>query len=511
MAQPIDCFPALAPSVPWFVALPDNAAAGATAARLAAPAPLTIAHASGRPWLMGAWPGGEATVARAGGVTLVALGHHAITPGRLQDVARRVARSADVERLTRSFAGSFHLLSSVDGDVRIQGTALGLRAVFRARVDGITIAADRADVLAALLGADVDGELLALHLMWPPVLHPVSSRPLWRGVDAVDPFDCLLLGRDGCARTMRRWSPPEPSLPLAAAAAGLREALSSAVEARVTRPGERLSCDLAGLDSTSLCALAAHHGARVCALTAENPDPRDDDVDWGRRTADVLAGVEHEVVGVAGMPRFYDDALAIPDRFDEPSSTEMDLARYATMMRRAARYEPRMHLNGFGGDEALQGAVNHLHAMMRRNPRVALGHMRGMRAKFRWSYREIARQLVRDRPYRDWLAVIAGSLTEPPPKLQTPLLDWSWPPRFAPWITRSAVEAARAAIERAVPTAEPLADSRGLHFDLEAMRNGARGARRYDQLARRVGVATSAPFYDDHVVTAALAARPDIG
>jgi asparagine synthase (glutamine-hydrolysing) len=187
----------------------------------------------------------------------------------------------------------------------------------------------------------------------------------------------------------------------------------------------------------------------------------------------------------------------------------MDLARYATMMGQAARHQPRMHLNGFGGDEALQGALNHLHAMMRTDPRVALGHMRGLRAKFRWSYREIARQLVRNRPYHEWLDTIAGSLTEPPPKLQTPLLDWSWPPRFAPWITTSTVAAARDAIKREVDTATPLAPSRGLHFDLEAMRHGARGARRYDQLARRVGVATSSPFYDDKVVTAALAARPE--
>lgn len=75
--------------------------------------------------------------------------------------------------------------------------------------------------------------------------------------------------------------------------------------------------------------------------------------------ADILAalpGVDHGVVAVADMPRFYDRALAMPDRVDEPASTEMDLARYATMMGRAARHEPRMHLNGFGGDEALQVA-----------------------------------------------------------------------------------------------------------------------------------------------------------
>jgi asparagine synthase (glutamine-hydrolysing) len=168
-----------------------------------------------------------------------------------------------------------------------------------------------------------------------------------------------------------------------------------------------------------------------------------------------------------------------------------------------------MHLNGFGGDEALQGALNHLHAMMRTSPRVAIGHMRGLRAKFRWSYREVLRQLVANRPYRAWLADVADNLSAPIPRMQTPLLDWSWPPRFPPWATETAVAAAREQILRELDTAEPLSPNRGLHFDLVAMRVGARGARRYDQLARRLGVPTSSPFYDDAVVTAALAVRPE--
>jgi len=508
VVQKTDNFPQLAEGVPWFVVLPDSDAGPVVAAQFAGRAPAVIAHASGRPWLLGSWPAAEATFAQAGRVRLALLGHHAITSSRLEEVAGRVRSVDDVDRLTASFDGSFHVLASVDGAVYAHGTALGLRSLFRTQAEAITVSADRADVLAAVIGADVDVQRLALRVMWPPVLHPVTSRPVWRGIEAVDPFDRLLIDRDGTSRTIRRWSPPEPALALAEGAAGLRDALAAAVAARV-RDGDRITCDLAGLDSTSLCALAGHQGAPVAAITVANPDPRDDDVDWGRRTVSGLPTVRHEIAPVSTMPRFYDDALAVPDRFDEPSSTEMDLRRFETLMRRAARHGPRMHVNGFGGDEALQGALNHLHAMMRTSPRVAIGHMRGLRAKFRWSYREIARQLIRDRPYREWLAATAQGLTEPPPKLQTPLLDWSWPPRFAPWITRSAIEAARDLITSEAGTAQPLAVSRGLHFDLEAMRSGARGARRYDQVARRVGVATSSPFYDDKVVTAALAVLPE--
>lgn len=508
MTTTLGDFPELAPGVSWFVAVPDCHAGRAVAASLAGRAPASMTHPSGSPWLLGSWPSAEATFARSGAIGLALIGHHAVTADALERLAERVRTLDDVDRLTSSLDGSFHAVASVDGAIRAQGTVLGLRSLFQARAESIAVASDRADVLAALTGADVVTERLALRLMWPPVLHPVTARPLWRGVEAVDPFDALLVDRDGRPRTVRRWSAPEPHLTLSDGAAALREALTGAVAARVAG-GAPITCDLAGLDSTSLCALAGRAGAPVTAITVENPDPRDDDVEFARRTVAGLESVEHELAPIAEMPGFYDGALGMPDRFDEPSSTEMDLARFATLMRRAARHRPRMHLNGFGGDEALQGALNHLHAMMRTNPRVAIGHMRGLRAKFRWSYREIARQLVRDGPYHDWLGAIAERLTEPPPKLSTPLLDWSWPPRFAPWITRPAVEAARDAIRREVAGARPLAPSRGLHFDLEAMRSGARGARRYDQLARRVGVATSSPFYDDKVVTAALAVSPE--
>ncbi len=508
MVENIESFPQLAAGVPWFVALPDCDGGPAVAARLNGLAPRSLAHGSGRPWLLGSWPDGEATFAQAGRVRLALLGHHAISAPRLQDIARRAGSFDELERLTSTLDGSFHLVAGIDGTVRIRGPILGLRPVFRARTEGICAASDRADVLAALSGAGIDEQRLALRLLLPPVLHPVTDQPVWHGVEAVQPDHWLVLDRSGRDRTLRHWTPPEPVLSRAAGAAALREALSSAVAARVDGGGQ-LSCDLAGLDSTALCALAGRQDARVLAITAENPDPRDDDVQWAQRTVSGLPTVDHEVIAVGDMPLFYANLLATTDRFDEPCWTEMDLARFSTLIGRAAHERSRLHLNGFGGDEALQGALNHLHGMIRTNPRVAFGHVRGLRARYRWSRREVLRQLLRDRPYRAWLAETAEHLTAATPRMQTPLLGWSWPPRFPPWVTPAALDAARDLIRAAVDTAQPLAATRGLHFDLEAMRSGARGARQYDQIARRIGVPTSSPFYDDKVVTAALAVRPE--
>jgi asparagine synthase (glutamine-hydrolysing) len=503
VVENIENFPALAPGVSWFVALPD-CDAGAAARALADVAPRAVAHPSGRPWLLGAWRDDEVVIAQAGEAKIALLGHHAVSGRRLHDVARRARSVADINE---SFDGSFHLIASVRGTVRVQGTVLGLRPVYTARTGPVTIAADRADVLAALIGAGVDDEQLALRLLFPPFLHPVTDRPVWRDVQPVEPDHHVVLDEAGRDRALRRWTPPEPALSMPEGAAALREALSRAVAARLD--GDRpFTCDLSGLDSTAILGLAAHHGARVTAITFANPDPRDDDVMVARRTVSALPTVEHVVMPASDTPLFYDGLLDPSDRLDEPCDSQTDRDRFLSLIAIAARRGPRVHFNGFGGDEALQGALNHLHGMARRNPRVAFGHIRGLRAKFRWSYREVLRQLVRNRPYREWLDRTADGLTAPAPQMRTPLLDWSWPPRFAPWVTPKAVEAACELIKRRVADAEPLSPNRGLHFDLAAMRAGARGARHYDQVARGLGVATSSPFYDDQVVTAALAVQP---
>jgi asparagine synthase (glutamine-hydrolysing) len=56
--------------------------------------------------------------------------------------------------------------------------------------------------------------------------------------------------------------------------------------------------------------------------------------------------------------------------------------------------------------------------------------------------------------------------------------------------------------------AEPLAAGRGQHRELETMRFVSRIARQFDQLAHRLGTTLAAPYYDDRVIEAGLAVRP---
>ena len=226
-------------------------------------------------------------------------------------------------------------MASVGGKVRVQGTVTGIRRVFTASVAGTAVAADRADVLAALLGARLDERRLALHLLHPHLLHPLAGLPgLVRGVDVL-PGDSYVLLADGRARTVRWWSPPEPELPLAEGAARLREAMTAAVDLRVAGR-DLVSCDLGGLDSTAVCALAARRGGTVAAYTAASPDPLAERRPVGRPHGRGAAG------GRAPRRAGRGDAAGLrrprPRRrpLDEPCSATVDRERWLVLGRRAA-------------------------------------------------------------------------------------------------------------------------------------------------------------------------------
>jgi asparagine synthase (glutamine-hydrolysing) len=491
----------------WFVVLGDHEAARPVSVALRARATRELPHPSGRPWLLGRWPEGAVATGQAGTVKLAVLGQHRVATDRLAEAAARVRAVADLDRVAASLAGSMHLVASVDGQVRVQGTVTGIRRVFSARVGGAAVAADRADLLAGLLGAGLDERRLALHLLEPHILYPLAGQPVWRDVEQLATDRYLVLEGDGSRRTVRWWTPPEPMVPMAEGAAVLRGALSAAVDARV-RGRELVSCDLGGLDSTSVCCLAARGEATVVAYTAATRDPMADDVAWAHRTVAVLGTVEHHVIPAEEMPLVFQGAQALHDRLDEPCSATTERERWLVIVRRAAVRGSRLHLTGFGGDELLYGSVAHLHQLARTSPSTALHALRGFAAKYRWPRGRLLRQLSDRSSYSQWLARVAGTLTEPKPPLNEPLLDWGFAPRLPPWATPAAVATVADQIRAEAPAAESLGHGRGQHRELEGMRFVSRIARQFDQLANGIGIAMANPYYDDRVVEAGLAVRP---
>jgi asparagine synthase (glutamine-hydrolysing) len=217
--------------------------------------------------------------------------------------------------------------------------------------------------------------------------------------------------------------------------------------------------------------------------------------------------VEHHIIPAEEMPLVY-HGLALDDPLDEPCAATVDRDRWLIIAGRAAVRGSRMHLTGMGGDELLYGSLAHLHTMLRTTPRIAMRHLRGFAAKYRWPHKQMLRQLGDTSSYPVWLASVTDTLTAPPPLQEEPLLDWGFRPRLPPWATPAAVQAVQELIRAEAATVEPLAKGRGQHRELEAMRFVSRITRQLDQMASRIGVTLAAPYHDDRVIEAGLAVRP---
>ncbi len=162
-----------------FAVFPDLADAAAVARSFARPGGRALAHASGRPWLVGHWHDDEIVTASAGNAALAVIGCCPVEAVQLRRTAARLRNLTELDAPARSLPGSFHLVAALDGQVRVQGTASGLRLVFHAEIDGVRVAATRADTLAAVLGIDPAPRELAVRLLWPAP-YPLSTSQMPR-------------------------------------------------------------------------------------------------------------------------------------------------------------------------------------------------------------------------------------------------------------------------------------------------------------------------------------------
>jgi asparagine synthase (glutamine-hydrolysing) len=393
----------------------------------------------------------------------------------------------------------------------VQGSALGLRRVMHTRVNKVTVAGDRADVLAALSGSGLDEHRLALRLLWCMAAPaPLTGAPVWRGVDLVPPGQCLIVDRAGWGRQRQWWTPPTPVLSRSAGAAELRKAMEEAMAFRAARGGV-VTAELGGVDSTAVCSVAARAGARVVAYTAASADPADDDLVWGRRTTAAL-GIEHHVIPHEELPLLAADLLTVRDRFDSPGLGTVDLGIFPKIQARVAGHGAAAHVGGVGGDELFLGVPTYLHCLVRRRPLTALRHIRGFRAMYRWPVAALLPALADRRGYGAWLRDAAGRLTTlavPQDTDRRPSFEWMTCPRLLPWASADAVAAVREQLRVAAETAAPLAPDRGLHFDLQMLQLTTETMRQLDQVSRRLGNRFTTIYYEDRVAAAALSVRPE--
>ncbi|MCG0065519.1 lasso peptide isopeptide bond-forming cyclase [Streptomyces tricolor] len=490
-----------------FVVLPDTAAAGEARAAVPWEAPQEFPHASGRPWLVGRWSPGDLTVVTAGPVRLAVIGICPVTAPRLTELAARIRTVSDVDALAASLPGSCHVAASVDGQVRFQGSVTGLRRVFHARLHQVDVAADRADVLAAMTGAGIDETALALRVATGGFLPPpLADRPLWSGISAPAPDHCLVWERDR-VRQVRWWRPPAPELSLAAGAEAVGKALAGALDERAPGHG-RLSSDLSGgMDSTSLCFLAARRVPDLVTFRWGEAEAGNDDAAFAAHAIGLLDRAEHLVVPPGELPLLFADA----DRPVDPEEAYpfvRTIARTRYTARLLADAGSRRHLAGHGGDELFTPFPGYLHGLLRRRPLTALRHVRGYAALKRWPVLPTLAALARPGDEAAWWRAQADGLTAPPPPRRRPVFGWGvWPMRAPAWATDTAIEATREALRHTAGTARPLSTDLGQHQLLLAVRTSAPWYRLLARVFADAGVQLDSPFFDDRVVEAVLSVR----
>lgn len=524
----------------WFVVLPDTPRGALASQRLLSAAQRVLSHASGRPWVVGCWPEHQSVTASSGESRIVLIGESFIGAAELERYLERTTDVGGLDTLASTIPGSFHLIARIAHRDRIQGSATGMRKIFSVVVDDQVIAADRADVLAAVAGLDLDPTAIALAMLDPVAPYPLQDRPMWRGVDLLPPDRFLLLDEYARRSTIRWWTRPFPELPMAQGAQILRRALSEAVAVRTSLPAT-VGCDLSGgLDSTSICFLAARGSARLVAFTGQAMDPGDDDLAWASDAAQHLTGITREILPRGTLPLAYDEIISSDEQLDRPFMGFVDRAKLQAALRLVRKHGATIHLTGLGGDEVVEGSVNYLCALLFAHPRRAVARFRGHRIQERWPARSWA-ELVRPRSHRGCLAALADRLIRTPadptggqmrsvrPRLgraaeilrpaellrgwmtspDGSALDWAGAARLPDWASPYAAELVRTALDEILETVQPLGDTRDQHADLESVRAGADIARSFAQLAEHTGVQLAAPFFDDRVVEASLAVRAE--
>ncbi|MFH9728792.1 asparagine synthase-related protein [Streptomyces sp. NPDC017260] len=498
------------PPTCWFVVLPDRDLAPGLLDRLreiAGPALVRVlSHASGRPWLVGCWPDEELTVYAVGDVLLALAGTCSVKPAELTARARHVSDTAHIEPALSDVHGCFHVLASVAGHTYVRGSFSGQRRVYRAEAGGVTVLTDQARVLARLTGTELDPAQLALRLTGDTIAHPLAWGALWRGVHAVLPGTALELTGDGEVRTRRWWRPPAAELPLDQTAAGLREALEQAVALRV-RAGEVVGADLSGgMDSTSLCFLAAQAGARLVAVTMDAGAATNEDLHYATRAARHLPGIEHLVFEPADVPAHFSGLDERVDLGDEPSAVIRTRVEQRYMAEQMRARGARLRLSGFGGDQVIQSPPSYVHGLLRHSPAAGLRHAAGWRARHRRPLGAITRALLDRSSYAAWLAEAAEQLHTP---VTGDDLRWGLRPYLPPWASEQTVQLCRERLcAAALDATEPLHRERGRHAWLAGAQRGGRLAGHLAHCGQLAKLPYHSPYCDDAVIAAALTARP---
>ncbi|MGW7514228.1 asparagine synthase-related protein [Streptomyces sp. NPDC054796] len=468
----------------------------------------SLHHASGRPWIVGSWHDDEVVLGAYGSSRIALFGSTLTTTSALDRALAQARGPERLDTLARSVPGSFHLIASVDGVTRVQGSLSGTHEVFWTTVGGTSLAADRPDILAELTAGAIDDIGMLGHFMSQPP-WPLNERTLWQNVTCLGLGEYVRLAPDGTARPLRWWAPPDDEVPLTEAAERVKATLLNAAAARAAS-GALLACDLSGgMDSTSLAFTLRHIDthSRIVTVCHDAEDAANDDAKWAVRAGAWLANSEPLVIEATECPASFADQLSLDDDLEAPYAWSRTKSRIAHTAEQLAERGASLQLTGHGGDELFSPAPSAYHTLPRRHPLRSIPHMRAARSMFRWPLGAMTRNILHNPGYGDWLRAAARELTTEEGGPRQPVTGWGGYPRLPVWVTTDAVHACAAMLRSAAGETEPYSYDPTQHQILHGVRQCGSQLRLTNRRTLRHGVGYDAPYLDGQVVEAALSSR----
>ncbi|WP_285729290.1 albusnodin/ikarugamycin family macrolactam cyclase [Nocardiopsis sp. ATB16-24] len=455
-------------------------------------------------WMMGVPPHRSVTTDQA---VVTVVGRCAANDTELRAAAEKSLRTRDWSVFTH-WAGSYLTVLTTRQESVVVPDLAGIWPLYYTHHDHGWFWATRARPLAQATCAALDVEVLAAHMAAPLVEELRATRSLWHGIHQVPPGHTLHLAHD---RATIIAPAPLSGLDPDQVPERLRTALTEAVALR-TPESEQVSADLSGgMDSTAIALLAARTTEVYAVTYTTSGLGNHTDLHHARTAAAITPAITHHLAhgGTDTLP--YTNLRQITAT-DTPALDLRAWSRHRAYLTPAAEAGSTVHLTGNGGDNVLSTGPAHLADLLisghhRRAWTQTLAHARLWRVPVHRLARAVHR-LACTR-YPDALRALADNLEHRtrPLRLER-TLTWTAPTATAAWLVPAMghllahqarhIAETHDAHQRLLPG--QWADHRGLRYY-------AAGHTTFRDLAHQdLGVDISAPFLDNTLVRATLAA-----
>lgn len=495
-----------------FLVLPDIRLPDGLVARLEPHSTTVLAkHRSGRPWVLGALGRSKSYLSVRRDLQVMLFSDSPVDPAVVEREVNRISRLTDLDALSSKLAGNFHIVASLNGDVRFQGSLSTSRHVFWSSICGMTVASDNQALLRKVAGARVDVTQLALRLTLREPIASVFNETIWEGIRSLGVGRYLSIDVNGNPSESVWWKPPIAMQTFQEVVAPLRSALSNSIEARI-HGHEVVSSDLSGgLDSTSISYLVAPRTLSFHTVFFMPRDTTNSDIAWSRRAARKLKTFHIEAIN--DLPKIdlaTPSVYSLVDIWPEGPGNTASLVQLVNLLTRTlAGTRSSLHLNGHGGDE-LFGPVGAMPwSYFRSQGLSGLAAIRSFQKVNKLNTIELYKMLAVSGSVSDDLKRLLTMTKTPRPFSMAEYPRWVPATPLPSYITKTTRERVNAYLEtRIKDEPSPLGEDRTTHQIIEGVIYHGALIRRMNQVHIETAIPTfDGPLLDLAVVEAALSLR----